>query len=156
MIVTSHVVLGYRVKIEFAIDEDNIDAVLIRKENTYGAKIAIHMLVVSIKFSTNQLIAFQHLGVSGLTNLLAASVAVGHLKLKNGSANTMAELQLNVRAWTQRSFSAIRKHVVSTAEKSSFEYRTISFKHIGCRIKRLNVQTSLVQKMVSQVGHWFA
>ena len=120
MIVTSHVVLGYRVKLEFAIDGENIDAVLIRKENTYGVKIAIHMLVVSTKLSTNQLIVFQHLGVNGLTNLLVASVAVGHLKLINGSASTTAELQLNVRAWTQRSFSAIRKHVVSTAEKINF------------------------------------
>ena len=62
------------------------------------------------------MILFQHLGVSGKMNLLVASVAVGLLKLKNGSASTTAELQLNVRAWTRRSFSVIHNHVVSFFE----------------------------------------
>ena len=75
------------------------------------------------------MILFQHLGVSGKMNLLVASVAVGLLKLKNGSASTTAELQLNVRAWTQRSFSAIRKHVVSNAE-NVLSTQPYHFKHI--------------------------
>ena len=47
VIAASHVVLENRLKLEFAIDADILDADLIRKGNTYGDKNATLMHVVS-------------------------------------------------------------------------------------------------------------
>ena len=64
---------------------------------------------------------FQHLGVNGPMKLLVVSVVVALFKLKSGSAITTVEHQLNVRAWTRKPFSVIRKLVVSTDEKQMFQ-----------------------------------
>ena len=46
------------------------------------------------------------------------SVVAVLFKLKSGSAITTVEHQLNVRAWTRKPFSVIRKLIVSTDEKT--------------------------------------